>query len=149
MAAKEYYITLDRGSNAQVLELFTSDLADKDSRPFQAASDLMYLGADEYDPPSGVLKPWSLSATGLLLGPTFRFLVAADVVPRLEIESSGEGVGLAWPTNAPDCVVESSTSLVGAAWEQVADTRTVIGDRYVSPYHFPGNQQRFFRLRLR
>jgi hypothetical protein len=149
MAMGEYSITLDRGSNAQVLEDFSSDLSVKDSRPFQAASELSYLGIDEYDVTKGWLKPWASSATGLLLGPTFRFLVAAEVVPRLEIELSGEGVALAWPTNAPDCVVESSTSLVGAVWEQVANAPTIIGNRYVSPYQFADNRPRFFRLRLR
>lgn len=148
MATREYYITLDRGSNAQVLEVFTSGLSDKDSRPFQAASELRYLGVDDYDVPNGLLQPRSSSATGLLLGPTFRFLVAAEVVPRLEIESSSGGVALAWPTNAPDCVVESSTSLVGAVWEQVSNAPTVSGNRYISPYHFADNQPRFFRLRL-
>jgi hypothetical protein len=149
MAGKEYSITLDRGSNGQALQIFSSDLLGKDVKPFQAAVELTYLGIDDYDVTRGWLKPWASSTTGLLLGPTFRFLVAAEVVPRLQIESSGEGVALAWPTNAPDCVVESSTSLVGALWEQVTNAPTLIGDHYVSPYHFADNRPRFFRLRLR
>jgi hypothetical protein len=149
MAGKEYSVTFDRGSSGEAVEMFTPDLSGKDVKPFQAASELTYVGFDEWDVPSGLLKPWPYPGGFLLLGPTFRFLVAAEVVPRLHIESGGEGVTLVWPTNAPDCVVESSTSLVGAVWEQVTNAPTLIGDCYVSPCYFADNRSRFFRLRLR
>ena len=147
MATMEYHITLDLGSNTQVLELFASDLSQSDGSPFQAASELIYLGRDEYDVRNGFLE--TIASPAVLLGPTFRFRVAAEIVPRLGIESIDDGVALTWPTNSPDCVIETSTSPAGPGWEQAANAPTVIRDRYVSPYYFPDNEQRFFRLKLR
>jgi len=147
MASAQYYITLDRGSNALVVEVFAAASSGSDFRPFLVAPELMYAGPTYYDVTNGLLTP---SATPLLmLGPTFRFLVAAEVMPRLEMKSVDNGVELTWPTRTPDCALETSTSPADPAWEEVPDAPTAIGDRYVLKYHFDDNQAHFFRLRLR
>jgi len=151
-ASTQYWVTLDFGSNTvQALEGYFASTSQSDlpGRPFQAASELTYLGLDQYDLNRGFLVPFSPSTTGLLLGPTFRFLVAAEAVPPIRVESIAGGISLSWPTNALDCVVETSTALPGGVWEQVSSAPRVTGDRYAAPYQFVDNQPRFFRLRLR
>lgn len=150
-AGREYFVTSDLGTNAQALEIYSSDLSQTEDRPFQAASDLLYRGVCEYDAGSGFLKPDRFSASGLLLGPTFRYQSAATAIPRLMIELVGGAVLLAWPTNTPECVVEVSSLIASTTWEQAtnAPPPTISGDRYLYTYRLPDNQPRFFRLRLR
>jgi hypothetical protein len=152
LAAEKYYVTVNLRSNVPVVEGF--DSSGSDCRPFQVAPELSYLGVYWYDARIGALTPSSPSTnglpptTGLLLGPAFSFLVAAEAVPQLSIESVAGRALLSWPTNAPDCVVEMSTVLPGNVWQPVTSAPVVMGQRYVLPYDPGGSQPRFFRLRL-
>jgi hypothetical protein len=149
LAQNQYYISSDLGSDAQAVEMFTSDFSRTDMPFFQAASELMYQGAYTYDAGNGFLKPWI--PVMLFLGPTFRYQLAFQAVPRLSIERVGNSVVLAWPTNALDCVVETSTCIATSSWEELSNAPppSVTGGRYVYTYYPPDDQPRFFRLRLR
>ena len=142
-AGHEYFVTLDLGLNtAVVVEEYTTDFSDL--RPFRSAPELTYLGGYDYDVAGGSLTP---NSPGLLLGPTFRFQVASEASPRLEIKATRNAVVLAWPTNAPSCFVETAQSPTATIWEQVSNAPVVLSERYFLTNQ-PSDLTRFFRLRL-
>ena len=148
-AGQVYYVTLDFGSSTSLpIEVYSPDLSDPLIRPFQAAPEITYLGAYDYNLAAGTLKSYDPFSRGLLLGPTFRFQADSNVLPRVTIHAIGGAVVLAWPTNAPDFIVETSASPASIIWESVNTSPVVLGGNFTvtGPWADPA---RFFRLRAR
>jgi hypothetical protein len=142
-AGKEYFVTLDFGSNsAVVVEAFSTDLSDVEVRPLQTAPELASLGVYDYNVGSGSLKP-SAQPNGLvLLGPTFRF----QVPPPLEIRLSlGGSQVIVWPTNATSYTLQSTTNLSSPVWTTVSPAPVVVNGQNTVTNPISGSQQ-FFRL---
>ena len=146
-AGKEYYVSLDLGSNStSVVEFFSIDLSDPSTKPFQPVPELSYLDTYYYNISTRELELRPSTTPKLLwLGPTFRFQIGG---PRLEILSGAGGVVLAWPTNTPNYTVETSSTISSATWEQVTNAPVVAIDRYTITNRW-SDEARLFRLRSR
>jgi hypothetical protein len=146
-AGKEYYVSLDLGSNStSVVDFFSTDLSDASTRPFQPAPEVSYLDTYYYSISNRELDLRPSTTPKLLwLGPTFRFQLGG---PKLDILNGPEGLVLAWPTNTPNYAVETATTLGSTSWAQVTNAPVVAGNRYTITNRW-SDEARFFRLRSR
>jgi hypothetical protein len=146
-AGKEYFVTLDFGSNsAVVVEAFTTNLSDVEVRPLQTAPELAVLGVYDYNVGTRLLNPSAQPGGLVLLGPTFRFQVGMVALPPLEIRLSlGGSQVIAWPTNATGYTLQSTTNLASPVWTAVSSGPVVVNGRNTVTNPISGTQQ-FFRL---
>lgn len=150
-AGRQYYVTQGAGSNSFLAVAAYQSLGytspDEPMPPFQPAAELIYAGLYDGDLTNNPLEASSYQTDFLILGPTFRFQVLPGP-PPLEIMPCGGALVLAWPTNAPDSVVETSPLLSAPAWEEMSSTPAVLGEMFVVT-NFLSGPMGFFRLKLR
>jgi hypothetical protein len=146
-AGKEYFVTLDFGSNsAVVVEAFSTDLTNVEVRPLLTAPEIAPSGIYDYNVGAGSLKP-SVQPSGLvLLGPAFRFQASTVALPPLEIRVSvGGSQVIAWPTNFTGFTLQSTTNLVSPVWTSNSLAPVVVNGQNTVTNPISGTQQ-FFRL---
>jgi hypothetical protein len=99
---------------------------------------------------SAALQPAAMLADELRIGGSWSSVTPpgpGTVVPALSVNLAAAKVVLAWPTNAPGFLLESSSSLsISNAWTTLSDSVLIVGSQYTVTNAISGGTK-FYRLR--